>query len=250
MAFKPRQPDTESKQPDDHPFDIRVYVATPAYDGRVLTDYAISIAESAFLAPIHGIMVEATVMGNGAFIEIARNHFVRMFLETDCTHLFFIDADLRWEARMFIELARANKPICAAAYRKRQDPEEYPVRFVNDTNGYMLIQDGWIMCDRVASGFLCIRRDVIEKMVDASKWIKSGNDKECPSLFYTKTEPSGDGLRFIGEDFAFCDDYVRIFKEPIPVWPDATFTHGSRFVGNYHKWLNKRAEEEGVADAT
>ena len=165
MAFKPRKVDKPKS--DQHLFDIRVFVATPAYDGRVLTDYAISIAESFLVAPVNGIYATATVMGNGAFIEIARNHFVRMFLESDATHLFFIDADLRWEARAFVELARADKPICAGAYRKRQDPEEYPIRYVSNPDGTIMIRDGWIMADRVATGFLCIRRDVIQRMVDA-----------------------------------------------------------------------------------
>jgi hypothetical protein len=116
----------------------------------------------------------------------------------------------------------------------------------------MVIRDGWIMCDRVATGFLCISRPVIERMVDECKWIISGNDKECPELFYTKREPwtvnGEEGNRFIGEDFAFCDDYVRIFGEHIPVWPDFDFTHGARFTGNFHKWLNAQAEKAGVAE--
>lgn len=236
------------KPPDEgNIFDIRVFVATPAYDGRVLTDYAVSLAESCLVSPINGVFIMASVMGNGAFIDIARNHFVRMFLESNSTHLFFIDADLRWEPRAFVELARANKPICAGAYRKRQEPEEYPVRFVNNPDGTMVIRDGWIMCDRVATGFLCIRRDVIEKMVNEGKWIKVGGDPECPRLFYTKYEDDG---RFIGEDFAFCDDYVRTFGEHIPVWPDFDFVHGARYKGNFHDWLNKRAEETEAAETS
>lgn len=244
MAFKKRELQTPPKE--GNIFDIRVFVATPAYDGRVLTDYSMSLAESCLVGPVNGVFVMASVMGNGAFIDIARNHFVRMFLESNSTHLFFIDADLRWEPRAFIELARANKPICAGAYRKRQDPEEYPLRYVSNPDGTIMIRDGWIMADRVATGFLCIRRDVIEKMVELGKWIKVGGDPECPRLFYTKYEEDG---RFIGEDFAFCDDYVRIFGEPIPVWPDFDFTHGARWQGNFHEWLNKKAEESEPAES-
>jgi hypothetical protein len=230
------------KPPDEgNIFGTRVFVATPAYDGRVLTDYAISLAESCLVGPVNDVFVMASVMGNGAFIDIARNHFVRLFLQSNCTHLFFIDADLRWEPRAFIELARANKPICAGAYRKRQEPEEYPIRYVPNPDGTIKIKDGWIMADRVATGFLCIRRDVIEKMVQLGEWIKVGHDPECPRLFYTKFEPDG---RFIGEDFSFCDDYIRIFKEEIPVWPDFDFVHGERFKGNFHNFLNRKADEE------
>jgi hypothetical protein len=258
LAFKNRLLGSAGKVAGETPappdegniFDIRVFVATPAYDGRVLTDYAISLAESCLVGPVNGIFVMASVMGNGAFIDVARDHFVRMFLQSNSTHLFFIDADLRWEARAFIELARANKPICAGAYRKRQDPEEYPVRFVTNPDGTMVIRDGWIMCDRVAAGFLCIRRDVIERMVKEADTLMVGNDPECPLLFYEKFEKTGEKKsRLIGEDFAFCDDYVRIFGEPIPVWPDFDFVHGGRYKGNFHDWLNRRAEEEAAKEA-
>lgn len=244
MAFKKRE---LPKPPDNSAGDVfgtRVFVATPAYDGRVLTDYALSLAESCLVGPINDVFVQASVMGNGAFIDVARDHFVRMFLESNCTHLFFIDADLRWEPRAFIELAKSGKPICAGAYRKRQDPEEYPIRYVSNPDGTIQVKDGWVMADRVAAGFLCIRRDVIERMVKERPTLYAGNDPECPLLFYEKFEETEPGkVRLIGEDFAFCDDYVRIFGEHIPVWPDFDFVHGGRFKGNFHNWLNAKAEE-------
>lgn len=114
MAFKKRTQD---------PKRIHAYVATPAYDGRVLTDYTISLAESVQFATLHGIQTTAAVMGNGAFIELARNTFLQLFLATDCTHLFFIDADLRWDAKAYAGMLTSGHPICAGIYPKRQDPE-------------------------------------------------------------------------------------------------------------------------------
>lgn len=245
MSFKKREFPKTPKS--GNIFDIRVFVATPAYDGRVLTDYAMSMAESCLVSPINGVYVMASVMGNGAFIDIARNHFVRMFMESDSTHLFFIDADLRWEPRAFVELAKSGKPFVAGAYPKRQDPEEYPVRFIADTEGNVQTDKGWVLADRVPTGFMCIRRDVIERMIAERPTLLVGNDPECPKLFYEKFEPVGDGTeRMIGEDYAFCDDYVRIFKQPIHVWPDFNFIHGSRFKGNFHQWLLKKSQEAGA----
>ncbi len=67
----------------------KAFIATPAYNGQVDTDYAVSLAETCQAATIADIGILANVMGNGAFIELARNTFVKLFLETDCTHLFF-----------------------------------------------------------------------------------------------------------------------------------------------------------------
>lgn len=239
MSFKRRVPqssDGVQKAP------IRVFVATPAYDGKVHTDYAQALADTCITATMMGIQMKVCTMRNGAFIDMARNICARLFLETDCTHLLFIDSDLKWEPYAFAKLVTSGKPVCAGAYRKRQDKEEYPVRTANrEGDGCLDIRDidengvGWIMCDRVATGFLCIERSVIEKMVSKATLIKDSKPDEPsnPKLFYTYINEDN---RFVGEDFAFCDDYRKQFGEKIWAWPDLNFTH-DRWEGNWHKFL-------------
>lgn len=225
----------KKKQVPSEQAKIRAYVATPAYDGKVDTDYAISLAESCQHAAALGIPVTAAVMGNGAFIDLARCNFVHMFLQTDCTHLFFIDADLRWETRAFLGLLASGRPICAGMYRRRQEPEEYPVRYVEDERGGIQVVDGgWVKCDRVPTGFLCIERRVIEEMAKDARMIKQANMPDVPQLFYTQVMEDG---RYMGEDYSFCDDYVARYKEPIYVWPDFDFVHGG-YPCNWHKFMN------------
>ncbi|HEX7114970.1 MAG TPA: hypothetical protein VF193_07545 [Steroidobacter sp.] len=197
------------------------------------------------MAPFNDVFVQASVMGNGAFIDVARNHFVRMFLETNCTHLFFIDADLRWSPKAFLSLVLSGKPICAGAYPKRQEPEEYPVKYSPNPDGTIQLDEtGCVLAERVPGGFLCIRRDVIERMVQERPTLMVGNDPECPLLFYEKFEEvDGKRIRMIGEDFAFCDDYCRIFGKAIPVMQDIDFIHGARFKGNFHQFLLRKSQE-------
>ena len=114
---------------------IHAYVATPAYDGRVLTDYAVSLAESCQLATMLGIKVTCAVMGNGAFIDLARCTFINMFLDSDATHLFFIDADLSWEARAFVALLQADYDVSCGVYPRRQKEPSYPVHWVQAEEG-------------------------------------------------------------------------------------------------------------------
>ena len=225
-----------------HPF-----IATPAYDGKVDVDYALSTIEAAFLCPLHSVQIAASCVGNGAFIDLARNQFVKRFLEDPelekCTHLFFIDADLKFPANAFIGLVRAGLPICAGVYRRRMEREDYPVKYTEHKDGGLWVEDDWIMCDRVPTGFLCIRRDIIEEMAaEAQKIIVQGKDdmEEVPRLFYTDILPDG---RFIGEDFAFCEDYVKKYKEPIRVWPNIDFVHGG-YKGNLSDFLERKIQEE------
>jgi len=229
----------------------RVFIATPAYDGKVYTDYAVALAETCQMATLCNIGIVASVMGNGAFIEIARNTFVKRFLDSDCTHLFFIDADLKWEPRAFVGLVNADRPVSAGIYRRRQDPEDYPVHYLEDKDnpGLTFTDGGWIPCDRVATGFLCIRRDVIEAMVaEAEKW-ELRDVGVIPALFYTKqvAQEDKEGLGFVGEDFAFCDDYMDKFKhrfgdQPIMAWPDFDFRHAG-FEGNWLRFINREIAE-------
>lgn len=246
MAFKKR----ETAKPTQG---LHAYVCTPAYDGKVECNYSQSLAEAMFCAPLYSIRVTAGVMGNGAFIDLARNIYVKKFLEEfkDCTHLFFIDADLKFEARAFIGLMQANLPISAGMYRRRQEPEEYPFRGVeNPDGGGLWFVDDWLQCDRVPTGFLCIRRDVLEEMAkDAPKIYVHGQNGLVPWVFHTSFDGEyvpKDGAKFIGEDFGFCDDYIKKFKAPIPVWANFNFIHGG-YPCNLYEWLTKQVEAQEKA---
>jgi hypothetical protein len=234
MAFKLREATKEKPI-------IHAYVATPAYDGKVDTDFAMSLAEACQAATIFGIRVTAAVMGNGAFIDLARNNFVQLFLKTDCTHLFFIDADLKFEPRAFVSLLRSGKPVAAGAYRRRQKNEDYPIKLADyPEGGGLWVEDDWVLCDRVPTGFLCIERSVIEEMAEESQKIILKDQDPVPRLFYTYLDEMN---RFVGEDFAWCDDYIKKYKKRIHVWPDFDFVHG-KYECNYYKYLTAEIEKE------
>lgn len=247
MAFKHRVKPTK---------DIHAYVCTPAYDGKVECNFSQSLAEASFCAPLHGVRITAGVMGNGAFIDLARNVYVKKFLEEfkECTHLFFIDADLGFEARGFIGLLQSGLPICAGVYRRRQEPEDYPVQFATDpdSKGFW-VDNGWVICNRVPTGFLCIRRDVIEEMAaDAPKIKVAGQDGLVPWVFHTSFDGGWvpkDGAAFIGEDYGFCDDYVKKYGQQIPVWPNLNFVHGG-YKGNLSDFLERQKQDQLSAQQT
>lgn len=244
MTFKHKRKDNFQKT------GIHAFICTPAYDGKVESNYSQSLAEAAFCAPLYGIRITASVMGNGAFIELARNIFVKRFLEefTDTTHLFFIDADLRFQPNAFIGLLQANLPICAGSYRRRQDPEDYPIVFADEPEkGGLWFIDDWIQAKRVATGFLCIRRDVLTEMAADAPQINIPDQKgPVPWLFHTKFDEQN---RFVGEDYAFCDDYVKRYGKMVPVWPNFDFTHGG-FSGNLSEYLERKYEAHQKATSS
>lgn len=233
------------------PGKVHVYVATPAYNGRVDDCYSQSLAESAFCCPLYQIYFTAAVMRGGAFIDLTRNLFAHWFLTLpeleDCTHLFFIDSDLKFEARGFAAYAKSGRPIVAGAYRRRQKDEDYPVALSeHPEEGGLWVEDEWVMADRAPTGFMCIERKVLQEMADEAPKIEIQGQGMVPRLFYTYIDDKG---RFVGEDFAFCDDYRKKYGKPIPVWPDLEFTHGG-YEGNYKKYLLSKIEEEDKENKT
>lgn len=112
---------------------------------------------------------------------------------------------------------------------------------MNNEDGTIMIDNGWIMCDRVPTGFLCIERKVIEEMVAEATTIKCKTHlgDTQPYVFETYVNENSD---FVGEDFAFCAKYVKKYGKGIHVYPDLDFTHDKRWTGNLHNWLNKLAE--------
>lgn len=230
---------------------VHVYVATPAYNGRVDDVYSQSLAEAAFCCPLYQIYFTASVMRGGAFIDLTRNLFAHWFLTREelqeCTHLFFIDSDLKFEARAFAAFAKSRRPIVAGAYRRRQELEDYPIALATNPNGGGLwVEDEWVMADRVPTGFLCIERKVLQEMADRAQKIEIQGQGMVPRLFYTYVDEQG---RFVGEDFAFCDDYRKHYGVPIPVWPDLEFEHGG-YHGNYKKFLMAKIDEADKANTS
>jgi len=225
------------------PDNWNVFVACPAYDGKVDSDFAMSLANATYCAPLYQVQMSASIMANGAFIDLARNIFVKIFLDDfkECTHLFFIDSDLKFTEQAFIGLIRAGLPICAGVYPRRQSPPDYPVKFTEHKDGGLWVEDDWIMADRVPTGFLCIERKILEEMAaDAVQMDIHGQDGPVPQLFYTKLSEDN---KFIGEDYTFCDDYRKKYGKPIPVWGNFDFVHGG-YEGNLQKHLEQQIEQD------
>jgi hypothetical protein len=218
---------------------MKIFIATPAYKGEVTAAYAASLMEVGQDCASHGIELSGSIIKNGIFIEKARSVACKNFLETDCTHLFFIDADLGFDGRFVRELASVGLPFTAGVYRKRQDEVSFNAQFDDPQYAENPGQRAsWVSAVRVAAGFMCLERNVIEAMSNVTWSVDDKGNGIVPMVFQTRYE-GVDERKFIGEDYCFCDDYMRlyrkgVFEHPIWVWPDITFNHDG-YVGNFHE---------------
>jgi len=225
---------------------LKVYIACPAYDGKVHAAFAQSLLLAGSDLAKCGIELNCSIVRNGIFIDVARSVMVQNFLETDCTHLMFIDSDLQFDPNAVASLVGSGLPLCGGVYRQREEKLHYIVKLHNDN---MVYRDGWIQVDRMGTGFMCIERSVLEVMSEKADIFET-NRTECPLVFKIKHDdpydPGGPN-KMIGEDFSFCDDYMElyregVFKEPIWIWPDIDFVH-DRYPCNFHQFLLEIGKE-------
>ena len=82
----------------------KIFIGLPAYDFKVTIRLAISLARLAQYAPAHGIEIQIGSVCGCSVVSRARNLLVKDFLESDCTELMFIDADINFEAQDVLRL--------------------------------------------------------------------------------------------------------------------------------------------------
>lgn len=67
----------------------------------------------------------------GSIIHAARRDLVKMAMKGDCTHILFLDSDMRFPRNTLVRLLSHGVPIVGANYVTRRDPPR-PVTFRND----------------------------------------------------------------------------------------------------------------------
>lgn len=213
-----------------------VFIATPAFGGQVAIQYVGSLLGTIETLNKAGIKCNVSLVHGGPYIASERNHAVRRFLETDCTHLLFIDADLEFEHDAALRLLNRDKDLIAGVYSFKHDTESYPIRImVNEDRTPLVAPDGLIECEGLPTGFMLIKREVIEKMVDfyAASTYTEKDTKLC-ALFDHKLI----GGQWWGEDYIFCKKW-QMMGGKMYVDPNMNFSHcgGKAYKGNFHKFM-------------
>jgi predicted O-methyltransferase YrrM len=115
-------------------------------------------------------------------VDDARNYLIRDFLQSECTDLFFIDADMGWIPNNVLRALKAPGDIVAGIYCHKGDKETYPFHpFSGETrqNDFGLFE-----MPKAATGFMRIRRNVVEALYEREKakgrliWLDGDNEQQ------------------------------------------------------------------------
>jgi hypothetical protein len=211
----------------------KLFVALPAYDFKVSLKLAVSLARLAQQLPKHGIDLTIGSICGCSVVSRARNLLVRDFLDTDCTELMFIDADINFDPEDILRLmAWASDPkkgIVGGVPRTRKANKVYIAQLDQDEEGVTMNRMGLVRAKRIATAFMMVRREVFERLVNENpqwNYYDHNTDKQLNAVFDFLVTEEG----YMGEDYLFCDRARAIGYE---VWIDPTIKLGHMGVQEY-----------------
>lgn len=177
---------------------MKLFIAIPS-SGSVPTRFMHCVSQLGF-AVKEGLTIENFF---GAGVINARIVAANRFLETDCSHLLTIDSDVvNWTPDVIQQLLKHDKDVIGAFYTKKQKKLDYvcaalPDKPEPDKEGLMEVA-------RLGTGFLLVKRKVLEKMKE--KWKDSETFVNVQGKELFNFYPMGVRNReYVSEDWFFCD---------------------------------------------
>jgi hypothetical protein len=210
----------------------KVFIATPMYGGMCYGFYTQSLLQLNNVFREHSIPSLMSFMFNESLITRARNAMVYNFLKTDCTHLMFIDADIRFNANDVIPMLSADKDVICGIYPKKEInwgsvknamdagvPDDqlryhtgsFVVNLANYEGSVTVPIDQPVEIWNGGTGFMIIKREVFEKLADqVPSYTNDVHDlggtmkgaDQIKEYFTTSIEPETN--RLLSEDYHFC----------------------------------------------
>jgi hypothetical protein len=144
-----------------------VMFGTPMYGGLAHDAFVQGMIDTTRLFAEKSIPLNYCFLRNESLIQRARNYIVAQFLASSCTHLFFIDADIGFDAACVLRILAHDRPIMAGLYRKKTLEEVAFAMNIQPRPDGTTERDprtGAIRVGHAATGFLCIKREVLEVM--------------------------------------------------------------------------------------
>lgn len=201
------------------------------YGGLCYGAYAASVVAFTRLCDKNGIGADVFTLTNESLIQRARNSLVNMFLQTDYTHLLFIDADIGFDAEHAFRMIMTDKDVVCGAYPRKylnwskmhtcaqsggsvqqmvHEGLEHVVNFIGEDRRPPIDEQGCVEVEYSGTGFMLIKREVFEKLkpivdiylCDAEVSGAISVNDVIHEFFYVEKEPKT--KRLLSEDYAFC----------------------------------------------
>tara|TARA_R100000005_G_scaffold94898_2_gene74368 strand:+ start:912 stop:1727 length:816 start_codon:yes stop_codon:yes gene_type:complete len=211
---------------------ISLFVATPVHSD-VSMHYAQTMLELQKECMKRNIRVMFQMM-KSSLITQGRNLCVSYFLNTDFTHMLFVDSDIAFDPKSVLRLLEFDKDLVSIPYPMKtaqwdvlmekiqkgyiSDPDKcehhilkYPL-LIKDENTNIKIEKGLIEATHCPTGCMLIKRDVFSRLIKEypnrqiiQKTTIDGQHVDRPHFYnFFDTYYDPETKKYLGEDFAFC----------------------------------------------
>lgn len=222
----------------------KLMIGTPCYGGAVTEGYAQSMFTLPMLCSQLGVSVGYITIANESLVTRARNELIYAYMKSDADYLMFIDADIRFDPKSIIRMMTADKDIVVGAYPLKQlawdkiiefskKDSATPAELAREAAMYVInvhkpdaalvgkqvdvqIVNGLLEVYDAGTGFMLIKRNVIERMIKAYPELMYYSDKDVTlspeentryALFDTMIDTD---RRYLSEDYTFCRRWQRL----------------------------------------
>lgn len=204
-----------------------IFIGIPMYGGVCTGENAIGHINATKLFLDRGIGYNWQFLYNESLITRARNGLVKMFYDTECTHLMFIDADISYKAEDILSMIDADKDIICGVYPKKriawekinnalaqgiigEDLKHYTGDLVINKLNYIdtpiVNKSEPVEIFNGGTGFMLIKREVFDLLKPHCPTYTNDmlptQQEVVTEYFATSIEP--DSNRLLSEDYHFC----------------------------------------------
>ena len=221
---------------------VNLVVATPCFGGQISVRFAASLFKlQKRIRAYSGLNLKVLFKDGDALITRARASLVAQFLDDPtATHLLFIDADIGFEPERVLRLLECGADMAAAVYPIKQidwqrvkavfdsgrpNPAAAALKYVFEVEdpGAVVERAGFVKVRYAGTGFLMIRRQVLERMCTYYPQLRYRRDHSLDAATSSANRFAlfdcmiADDGTYLSEDFAFCKRWTDMGGE---IWAD------------------------------
>ncbi len=229
---------------------VKVCLLTPCYGSVCFVNYVICLMKTKELLEKYNIELKIEFCKGDSLVSRARNNLIaKAMSESTVTHILFIDNDITWNPVNVIKLIIADKPLVGGVYplknykwEKLSKDKDFVKKTIDKKNNSMLknVMDDDLLIQHslleyninyvtntikinrnltevrhIATGFMMIKRGVIEKMfqafpntkyTDDVSFLEPNENEFAYALFDCAVE---DG-HYLSEDWLFCNRWTNL----------------------------------------
>ena len=198
----------------------KLFIGTPAYEGKVHVQYAMSLLDTCELLKAEGYEPIVRIPVSGSLLVADRNRLIEMFWQSDADYMLCVDSDLGWNPWSLLKLLKSKKEFAAGVYPTRQG-HGFTFRPETESDGKIVMcpETKLLKMQYIPAGFMLFSRAVIAKLRN-----------KYPELYYSPKDPRSNKEsafcffdtevwegEFWGEDYVFCR---RVRGAGIDIWVD------------------------------